>query len=139
MIRPFTGLALAAGLLTAPAFAADLKIEVQGIASSTGQLRVALYRAEGFPHEEDALAVQALSITGPEMSVTFGDLTPGRYAVIAYHDEDGNGRMNRFLGMIPTEPYGLSNNPTLSGPPKFEQAAVSVEEPESVIEVRLVD
>ena len=42
---------------------------------------------------------------------------------MAYHDEDGNGELNRRFGMFPTEGYGLSNNPSVSGPPAFEDSA----------------
>lgn len=127
------------GLLSLPLSAAELTVQVQGIASSVGQLRVALYDAEGFPHEAQALAVETRPAPGPVMSVSFPDLEPGRYAVIAYHDKDADGRMDRFLGMIPTEPYGLSNNPKLSGPPKFDQAAVKLGPGAQRIEIRLQD
>jgi len=45
---------------------------------------------------------------------------------MAYHDEDGNGELNRRFGMFPTEAYGLSNNPSVSGPPAFEDSAFEV-------------
>lgn len=38
-------------------------------------------------------------------------------------DEDGDGAMDRFLGMIPTEGYGLSKDPEVSGPPQFDACA----------------
>ncbi len=53
----------------------------------------------------------------------------GRYAVIAYHDEDGNGRLNLRFGMIPVEGYGLSNDPEVAGPPRFQDAAFELREP----------
>jgi uncharacterized protein (DUF2141 family) len=31
--------------------------------------------------------------------------------------------MDRRFGMIPTEGYGLSNNPKVMGPPSFEDSA----------------
>ncbi|WP_404386291.1 DUF2141 domain-containing protein [Caenispirillum salinarum] len=42
------------------------------------------------------------------------------------HDENGNGRMDRFLGMIPTEGYGLSNDPAVTGSPAFADSAFPV-------------
>src|SRR3546814_5617415 len=58
--------------------------------------------------------------------LVFKDLPPGRYAVLAYHDENGNGELDRRFGMIPTEGYGLSNNPKVMGPPSFEDSAFEV-------------
>ena len=69
----------------------------------------------------------------------FEDLEPGRYAVIAYHDEDGDGGMDRFLGMIPTEPWGLSNNIEVSGPPAFVDAAFDLPASGTVVTIRLND
>jgi len=45
---------------------------------------------------------------------------------MAYHDENGDGALDRFLGMIPTEGYGLSNNPEVTGPPAFEDSAFAL-------------
>ena len=37
------------------------------------------------------------------MTLVFENVPPGRYAVLAYHDENDNGEMDRRFGMIPTE------------------------------------
>ena len=56
---------------------------------------------------------------------------------MAYHDEDGNGELNRFLGMIPQEGWGLSNNPAVGGKPAFKDAAVTVPESGADVAIRL--
>ncbi|MCR6633064.1 MAG: DUF2141 domain-containing protein [Magnetospirillum sp.] len=113
------------------ALAAELEVVVRGIAHDQGGLRVALYASpETFRKEKLALAVHTAPAVAGEMTVVFPDLAEGTYAVIAYHDENGNGDMDRFLGMIPTEGYGLSNNPEVSGPPQFTESAVAVGGPE---------
>ena len=48
------------------------------------------------------------------------------YAALAYHDEDGNGILNKRFGMIPTEGYALSNDPEVIGPPSFESSDFEV-------------
>ena len=40
--------------------------------------------------------------------------------------DGGHGELNRRFGMFPTEGYGLSNDPTVSGPPAFEDSAFDV-------------
>ncbi len=72
------------------------------------------------------MRVIAASAVNHETTAVFGGLPPGRYAVVAYHDENGNGELDRFLGMIPREGYGVSNIPEPSGPPQFDQAAFDV-------------
>ncbi len=52
---------------------------------------------------------------------------PGVYALAIYHDENANKKFDRnFIG-LPTEAYGVSNNPGFRlGPPSHEEAAFSV-------------
>jgi uncharacterized protein (DUF2141 family) len=52
----------------------------------------------------------------------FRDVPEGTYAVVAFQDENGNGKVDRnFLG-IPTEKIGFSNNPSLWGAPRFSDS-----------------
>ena len=57
-------------------------------------------------------------------------VAPGEYALLVYHDENGNRRMDKnFIG-IPTEPVGFSNGYSPKGPPNYTQAAFRLEEDE---------
>ena len=55
-------------------------------------------------------------------------LPPGEYALLAYHDENGNGELDfRPLG-IPKEPIAVSNGAgRLLGPPRFDSAKFAVD------------
>jgi len=56
---------------------------------------------------------QKLSVTpgAKLLKLTFSDLEPGEYAVAAYQDRNGNNRLDATLVRVPTEPWGISNNP----------------------------
>jgi uncharacterized protein (DUF2141 family) len=58
-----------------------------------------------------------------EAVVTFDRLPAGEYAVAAYQDINGNGKLDRnFIG-IPKEPVGVSNRAKgRFGPPKWRDA-----------------
>jgi uncharacterized protein (DUF2141 family) len=43
-------------------------------------------------------------------AVVLTNLDPGQYAIILFHDENGNGKLDRNALGVPTEPYGFSNN-----------------------------
>ena len=112
---------------TALAQQTTLDVDLTGIQHANGTVRVGLYQdPKTFRKEAHALAVQQVAAATGMVTVSFAALPPGRYAVMAYHDEDGNGELNRRFGMFPTEGYGLSNNPTVSGPPAFEDSAFEV-------------
>ena len=140
--RLLTGVtaAMTAGLLAGPVAAADLTVEVAGVAGESGQVRADLYAdAETFREPEQAARRAVVPARPGTATFAFTDLEPGRYAVIAYHDEDGDGGMDRFLGMIPTEPWGLSNNIEVSGPPAFTDAAFDLPSTGTVVTIRLND
>jgi uncharacterized protein (DUF2141 family) len=116
--------------------AATLTVTVDGAKPDGGPLTVLLFdRAEGFPREVSASQRHVLAAGAS--TIALDGLKPGRYAVIAYHDEDGNGELNRFLGMIPQEGWGLSNNPKVSGKPAFKDAAVTLPESGSALTLKL--
>lgn len=104
-----------------------LSVTLNGLKNAQGNVRVGLYKdPDSFRKENRALAVQEIPARAGNIEVSFADLPAGRYAIMAYHDEDANGQLNRRFGMFPTEGYGLSNNPTVVGPPAFADSAFEV-------------
>lgn len=125
-------------LASLSAGAAELEITVSGLRGPDGQVKVMLFdRAEGFRKESHARAVLALPAAVGSATGAFADLPPGRYAIVAYHDEDGDGRLKLLFGMLPDEGYGLSNNPVISGPPAFSDAAFDLPENGAKLDIRL--
>ncbi len=55
------------------------------------------------------------------------DITAGDYALLVYHDENNNGRLDEnFLG-IPREPVGFSNGYRPKGPPSYSRARFTLQ------------
>jgi uncharacterized protein (DUF2141 family) len=135
-----TALAAAAAVLlsTGGASAADLAVRVTGIQGGHGRIAVAIWDdPNGFPDFDAALAQHRLAARDGAVEVTFTGLHAGRYAVIAYHDEDADGDLDRFFGTFPTEGWGLSNGARPTGPPDFGPAAVSLPAAAPAIAVEL--
>jgi uncharacterized protein (DUF2141 family) len=141
LIRPLRAAFMAATVLAAiPASAADttLIVNLAQVKPGPGPLRVGLYRDPAtFRKEDKALAVVSGAATGDHVELRFPGLAPGRYAIMAYHDENSDGTLNRRFGMFPTEGYGLSNNPKVSGPPAFADSAFEVSGTETRISIDL--
>jgi uncharacterized protein (DUF2141 family) len=119
---------LALGLCTgataaAPAEGHTITVRVIGLRSDKGAVYCRLFAGgEQFP-KAGFVAQQAAKIAGGAASCTFAGVAAGTYAVSAYHDENGNGKLDtNFLG-IPSEGVGVSNNrfPAI-GPPKWKDA-----------------
>ena len=129
-------LAIAFLLLAAapPVRAAEVVLVLEGLESGSGEVQVDVFteaHAANFPYADrgvqSEIRVQASGLVEPGASIALGDLAPGRYALFAMHDANGNGDLDRNLFGIPTEGYGFSNGATGTvGPPSFDAAAVSV-------------
>jgi len=144
--------AAATVLLALPiaALAAELRLSLDGIRSTRGSVVIGLYDSPetfaramrpsaGFLNDPARFgAVVLRANTALQSTVVFGNLAPGRYAVIAFHDENGNGELDKsFLG-LPLEPYGFSNGPHGSfRPPTFDEAAMHVDRDNSAIRIVL--
>lgn len=119
-----------AGSVAAPAAAADLTIEVRGVRSDEGRIYVAVHaprEGEKFPYSEGMVAAIHQQARTGDLRFVLRDLPAGRYAVNAFHDENGNGDLDANVLGIPKEGYGFANDPSTSfGPPEFEEAAVTV-------------
>ena len=139
MLRSFI---VVTGLLVAtPLLAAELRVRIEGLAA-TGSIHVYVFTAEqGFPKEERAANHQVYPRPAPAqnaLDIQISVPDAAEYAVMAFQDKDGDGKMNRLLGMIPQEPYGLSRNPQLFGKPKFSDAAIKASDSELIV-VKLHD
>ena len=116
-------------LLAGPAAAAhDLRVLVTGIESAEGEIACLLYdESEGFPLEqENAVDTKRYAAVEGMLTCTFNDVPPGRYAVSAVHDENGNKKIDSNL-FGTKEPWGVSNNVRPSSrPPRFVEASVTM-------------
>ena len=116
---------LGALLASAAVSAATLQVKIDGVASGKGKLRVAVCDESSFL-KKCAIGAQATAHAG-SVTVDVPDVPAGTWAVMAYHDENDNQKLDRNELGIPSEGYGFSNGATAkNGPPQFKQAAVSV-------------
>ena len=106
------------------ASAATLTITVKDVRNTTGTVLIAVYDQSGFGKPELAKAKQKVGAKAGEVKFVFQGLSAGKYAVAAFHDENGNGKLDRNSLGVPTEGYGFSNDAQgTAGPPNFSQAA----------------
>lgn len=120
---------MAWAVMAATAGAGEVKVRVDN-PPATGAVVALLYdAAAAFADLRDPLRTAPLPAGG---AADFGNLPAGNYAVMVFHDENGNGELDRnFLG-IPREPLGFSRRYWAKGEPAFSQAAVAVAADESV-------
>jgi len=124
-------LALPALLGAAPPETAtgDVSATVTNLRSHKGQILACITaRAKTFPNCDKDPAAKAVKVpAGKTVELDFGPIAPGRYAISLFHDENGNGKLDKRL-MMPREGYGFSRDaPVVMGPPSFAKAAFTVD------------
>lgn len=104
----------------------NLEVKMTGFKSDSGKVKVGLYDSEaGFLKTVYKNAV--VDIKSGSASVVFKGIPKGTYAVSVYHDENGNGVLDRNSFGAPSEGYGTSNDAKgFMGPPKFEDAKFTI-------------
>lgn len=100
-----------------------LAARVSGVRNEQGQIACMLFAtADGFPKEPRKAAERVFARISNGAAICRFNAKPGSYAVIAMHDENGNGVMGRgFLG-IPSEGFGASQGAHGAFGPKFADA-----------------
>lgn len=119
-----------------------LTVRIVNARNANGVIRIALFHSvEGFPGDASkALRTQQAKIDPQTLTAeaVFPGIPQGTYAVMVFHDENGNGKLDKNLVGIPKEGYGASNNPAKKmRPPAFDEAKFSLNSAET-IEVKLV-
>ena len=100
---------------------ATLTIEVKDLRNAKGQLIFGVFKSpDGFPSVEGKSVAWEVrpAKRGSGVVVFTAALPPGTYAASVLHDENKSGNMDKGLGEIPKEGYGVTNNPK----PRFRAA-----------------
>ncbi len=150
MIRPATPFAVLTSCLCLSAFIVPVSVQAQskskitliidGFTNKNGQACISVFASnKGFPSNgNDAIQKRCVNITEIPVVMTFDNLQPGSYAVAVLHDANRDNMANRNGLGIPTEGFGFSQNPAiLTGPPKFNDAAVVVAGDNTNINIKL--
>ena len=116
-------------LTTFSSFAAKLEINVSNVKGGKALFYALIDDPKQFP---DGKAVKADSVklngTQDTVVISIDGLKPGSYAISTFLDENGDGKLNKRLG-IPSERFEFSNNPKLQfGPPSFNDCDIRIQD-----------
>ena len=113
-----------------------LTIEVASFENTKGVLRVCVT-----DQKDDFLKSCAFSkivtVEDDTVSLKIENIEKGNYAVSVYHDENNSGILETggVFG-IPLEPYGFSNNPTMTFGPSYKKSVFKMT-PDKNISIKL--
>ncbi|WP_052254289.1 DUF2141 domain-containing protein [Leisingera sp. ANG-S5] len=122
----FLTLAAVLTALSSPASAEGLRLTIDGIRNSQGNILIAVF-SEAKAYETldfwQAEAFAAVPARPGSTAHAFPDLTAGPYAVVLFHDENGDEDLN-FNGGRPLEGIGVSGASSPQDEPGFAEASV---------------
>jgi len=113
----------------------SIKVSVINALSNTGSIHFALHNENTF-RKSKALFAQEAIINENVSSVVFENIPEGEYAIICYHDENENKRMDFQENGIPIENYGTSNNAMNFGPPQFDSSKFELVNEDLILEIK---
>ena len=107
----------------------SLEMEINNLQSNNGPLYIRI-----LDENENPLIVGTSPVINYSARISFDSISPGKYAIQFFHDENENQKMDFSLIGIPKEKFGSSNNvKPILGPPKFEKMLFNLTENKKVI------
>ena len=107
----------------------SLEMEINNLQSNNGPLYIRILDGN-----ENPLIVGTSPVINYSARISFDSISPGKYAIQFFHDENENQKMDFSLIGIPKEKFGSSNNvKPILGPPKFEKMLFNLTENKKVI------
>ena len=104
-----------------------IDVRFERLRNTRGIVRLCLSRNPAhYPDCSGDPQARRVNVRANSGSFRFDNLPQGTYAMTALQDENGNGKLDTFLG-IPREGFAFSNNPRVGfGPPAFEKVRFSI-------------
>ena len=107
----------------------SLDMEINNLQSNNGPLYIRILDGN-----ENPVIVGTSPVINYSARISFDSISPGKYAIQFFHDENENQKMDFSLIGIPKEKFGSSNNvKPILGPPKFEKMLFNLTENKKVI------
>ena len=107
----------------------SLEMEINNLKSNKGPLYIRI-----LDENENPVIVGTSSVTNYSSKISFDSISPGKYAIQFFHDENENQKMDFNLIGIPKEKFGSSNDvKPILGPPKFEKMLFEIYEDKKIV------
>ena len=126
-------------ILAATNHLGTITVRLTGFENDKEEVKLCVCRSEGeYTGKVKEYRTASASILNNKAVCIFDEMPYGSYSIKAFHDQNGNNRLDtNFMGK-PTERYGFSNHADgRFGPPPFSQTVITLNAPEAVIDINL--
>lgn len=110
----------------------SIVVRVDGARTNDGSIVVLLFdSADGFPSDSERATLTASArINDGAATLVFDEVLSGRYAVVAFHDDDGDGALNTNWIGKPKDAIAVTNYD--GGRPRFDRTAIELKGGETI-------
>ncbi len=118
----------------------EIRIVVNKIKDSVGLISADLYpnKEDGFLKSQGRITQVKFAAKSPQTVFCMRAPGDGEFAIALYHDENANGKLDKGTFGIPSEPWGISNNPKVRfAAPSVESAIFNVDTTGAKVEIEL--
>jgi uncharacterized protein (DUF2141 family) len=123
-----------------PAATCTLIVHIDGFRNQKGDAGLSIFNSpDGWPENNDkSFQHGPHPFSGTATTITL-QVPPGRYGIVALHDENSNHKLDRNMFGVPKEGFGFSNNPKVFlSAPSFDTAAMPVACPTTETTIHLI-
>ena len=107
----------------------SLEMEINNLQSNNGPLYIRI-----LDENENPVIVGTSTVINYSAEISFDSISPGKYAIQFFHDENENQKMDFSLIGIPKEKFGSSNDvKPILGPPKFKKMLFEIYQDKKIV------
>ena len=112
-----------------------ITVTIDNVKNETGKVVMSLHNETTFMKGAGLMNAES-AIKDGKVTITFKNVQPGDYAIMAMHDENDNKKMDFQDNGMPLESYGMSNNVMSFGPPQYDDAKFKVADKDLELNIR---
>ena len=118
----------------------SLKVKLSNI-KETGKIKIGVYRnGDEFPDAKFLVKTLIGEGVNGQCEVQVEEIPFGSYAIAIYQDVNGNGKLDKGMFGIPSEPFAFSNNfrPKFGGP-SFEKCKFDFTKDNQAVQIEMIN
>lgn len=123
--------------VAAPAYAASLTVDLEGVRAGSGPLYISVQTRAQFMHDGGAAGSVVTSPLAGSHRFAF-DLPAGEYAISIWHDDNGNGAFDKDEQSRPLDGWAMPNAERLRGEPSFDQVKTMVGAAPAIVRLAMI-
>ena len=117
----------------------NVTVQLTGFENDQGTVKLCVCRSEEeYTGKTKEFCTASAELKSKKAEWVFKNMPYGRYSIKAFHDKNGNSKMDTNFAGMPVELYGFSNNARARfGLPSFARAAFTLNEPQVTVAIEL--